>query len=87
MCSQPNKVRGDLERRAERAVVLQVLRNDHDRRWSRAELEDELVYLEARVVDGALADLRQQGVVQVEGGAVWASVAARRLDELDLIGV
>jgi hypothetical protein len=87
MYAEPNKIRGDLERRAERAVVLQLLRDDHEQRWSRVELEDELAYIEAGVVDGAVMDLQGEGIVQLENGTVWASAAARRLDDLDLIGV
>jgi hypothetical protein len=87
MCWKPNKVRGDLERRAERAVVLQVLRDDHEERWSRVELDGELAYFEGEVVDGAVADLHGEGLVHLENGVVWASAAARRLDDLDLIGV
>jgi hypothetical protein len=84
---QPNKVRSDRDRRAERAVVLQVLRDDHDARWSRTELEDELGDVEVSVIDGALASLCRDGVLHTADGVVWASDAARRLDELELIGV
>jgi hypothetical protein len=87
MCCEPNKIRGDLERRAERAVVLQLLRDDHEQRWSRVELDDELAYIEPGVVDGAVTDLHGEGLVRLESGTVWASAAARRLDDLDLIGV
>jgi hypothetical protein len=84
---QPNKVRGDRDRRVERAVVLQVLRDDHDARWSRTELEGELADVEVPVVDGALTSLCRDGVLHTADGVVWASDAARRLDELELIGV
>jgi hypothetical protein len=87
MCWKPNKVRGDLERRAERAVVLQLLRDDHEERWSRVELDGELAYFEGEVVDGAVTDLHGEGLVHLENGMVWASTATRRLDDLDLIGV
>jgi hypothetical protein len=87
MYQEPNKIRGDLERRAERAVVLQLLRNDHAVRWSRVELDDEIAYIEPGVLDVAVTDLHGEGIVQFEDGVVWASAAARRLDDLDLIGV
>jgi len=74
-------------RRAERAVVLQVLRDDHDERWPRVELVGELGDLDAAVLDRALARLQREGVLCVEGTAVRASRAARHLDELELIGV
>ena len=82
-----NKVRSELDRCVERAVVLQVLRDDHEPRWLRAELEGRLAGIDQVVLDGAVAGLAAGGVVCVEGGVVWASDAVRCLDELGLIGV
>ncbi|HTD58296.1 MAG TPA: hypothetical protein VK672_05325 [Solirubrobacteraceae bacterium] len=88
MQAQPNKVRGEDERsRAERAVILQVLSDEHEQWWSRAELQDELVCIEAAVIDGVLTGLGEAGVVNVGDGRVSASDAVKRLDELDLICV
>ena len=67
----------------ERAIVLQVL--SEERRWSRTELAAELGA--AAGLDGALAALHGQGVVCLAEDDVWASPAARRLDELELIGI
>jgi hypothetical protein len=71
----------------ERAVVLQVLRDDHDERWARADLVRELFDLERSVLDGALARLEREGVLCAEGPVVRASSTARHLDALELIGV
>jgi DNA-binding GntR family transcriptional regulator len=68
----------------ERAIVLQVL--SEERRWSRTELAAELG-ADATGLDGALAALHGQGVVCLAEDDVWASPAARRLDELELIGI
>jgi len=87
MQDQPNKVRNEDDRRSERAVVLQLLHEDHDARWSRSELQDELSHIEVPCIECALESLKEAGVVHVQGGQVWASDAARRLDELDLIAV
>jgi hypothetical protein len=84
---QLNKVRGERDRCVERAVVLQVLRDDHEWRWSRAELESKLADIEWDVLDMAVARLAATGVVHEENDVVWASEAVRRLDELELIGV
>jgi hypothetical protein len=43
--------------------------------------------LDLLVIDGALACLREAGIVHVENESVWASNAARGLDELELICV
>jgi hypothetical protein len=87
MCWLVNKVRSELDRCVERAVVLQVLRDDHERRWSRAELESRLADIDRDVLDGAVAGLAAGGVLCVESGVVWASDAAWCLDQLGLIGV
>ena len=82
-----NKVRDELDRCVERAVVLQLLRDDHARSWSRAELGRKLADVEQDVLDDAVASLAATGVVRTEDDALWASDAVRCLDELELIGV
>ncbi len=72
---------------AERAIILQVLRDDHDRRWSRAELEREIYDIEPVVLGDALEHLRQEGVVHLSGALVWASRCALRLDELGMVSI
>jgi DNA-binding HxlR family transcriptional regulator len=74
-------------RRIERAVVLQLLRDDHDERWSRAELEAEINDVEPSVLSSAIAELERRGVVVAQGEHVVASPCARHLDELGLVGV
>ncbi len=74
-------------RRVERAVVLQLLRDDHNERWSRAELEAEVNDVEPSVLSSAIADLECQGVVVAQGEHFLASRCARHLDELGLVGV
>ncbi len=71
----------------ERAVVLQVLRDDRGGRWARAELAREISDFEPAVLDEALSRLERDGVLHREESAVWASRAARRLDELELISI
>lgn len=82
-----NRVRSELGRCVERAVVLHLLRDDHERCWSRVELGGKLSDIERDVFDGALSRLAATGVVGMEDDALWASDAVRRLDELELIGV
>ncbi len=70
----------------ERAVVLQILRDDREEEhWSRMELARELAGCESAILDRALARLEREGVLHVDGARVWASRAARRLEELALI--
>jgi hypothetical protein len=78
--------RGDLWM-VERAIVLQILRDDHEERWARAELAREIPDFEPAVLDRALAHLERDGILHREEGSLWASLAARRLDELELISV
>jgi hypothetical protein len=72
---------------AQRAAVLQVLRDDHAERWSRAELEREIYDIEPMAVSEALERLRQEGVVHLAGELVWASRAAIHLDELGMVSI
>jgi hypothetical protein len=79
----------------ERAIVLQLLRDDHELKWSRAELAIELSSeLDAdqapagrQAIDEALGRLERDGVIGISEQQAWASSAARRLDELGLIAV
>jgi hypothetical protein len=72
--------------RLERAIVLQLLRDDHEERWERAELELELG-VRPSVLRDAIEALAGDGVLFTREEALWASRATRRLDELGLIGV
>jgi hypothetical protein len=79
------------ETRLERAIVLQLLREDHERMWSLAQLRTELQAdrseLGREAVEEALGRLEREGVLDMYEEAASASKAARRLDELGLIGV
>lgn len=68
----------------QRAIVSQVLRDDHPPRWTRTELEHEI---EPEAVGDALTRLHGEGVVLVHGENVEASRCTRCLDALDLIAV
>jgi hypothetical protein len=72
---------------AERAIVLQVLRDDRDERWSRAELEHEIYDIEPLAINEALERLREEGVVCLTGELVWASRCARYLDLLGMVSI
>jgi hypothetical protein len=71
----------------ERAIILQLLRDDHERMWSREQLSAELAFDRSEVIEETLGRLEKEGVIGASEEAVWASSAARRLDELGLIGV
>ena len=79
------------EETLERAIVLQLLRDDHERKWSRAQLAIELQAdgeeIDREAVDEAVSRLERAGVLGATEREVWASSAAWRLDELELIGV
>jgi DNA-binding HxlR family transcriptional regulator len=74
-------------RGVERAIVLQLLRDDHDQEWSRAELEAEIGDVEQSVLSAAVQQLERNGVVIAEGERVLASRCARCLDALGLVSV
>jgi hypothetical protein len=85
MAEEPNTGQDAATRRLERAVVLQLLSGD-DARCQRAELAD-AIGGEAQALDDAIGRLCEAGVVGAEGADVWASPAARRIDELGLIAI
>ncbi|HEV2974057.1 MAG TPA: hypothetical protein VGX69_03560 [Solirubrobacteraceae bacterium] len=87
MPRQRNKLRCEADRRAQRVVVLQLLRDDHEDSWARSELDAELGGIEAQAIACALESLQEAGVVELEGDSLSASRAAWRLQELLLIGV
>lgn len=72
---------------AERAIVLQVLRDDHNPRWSRAELELEIFDIAPLTVADALERLSREGVVHLGGEQVWASRCALHLDNLGMVSI
>jgi hypothetical protein len=87
MQDQPNQVLGEADPRVERAIILQLLRDEHEHCWSRAELEVEISKSEVLGLSDALARLDQDGIVRISGESAWASAAVRRLDELKLIAI
>jgi hypothetical protein len=73
---------------AERAIVLQLLRDDHDERWSHTELQAEINHTEPSALSSAVERLEQHGVVVASlDGYILASRCARHLDELGLMSV
>jgi hypothetical protein len=70
----------------ERAIVLQLLRDDHPRPWSPEELCSE-VRADPGAVERAVRRLGADGVLCRAGKEVSAARAARRLDELGLIAL
>jgi hypothetical protein len=76
------------EDRVKRAIVLQVLRDDHLERWTRAELERELPDVLPEEIASAVEDLKAEGVLSFNRKEeVWASLCARTLDALGLIAI
>jgi len=72
---------------AARAIVLQVLRDDRDERWSRGELEHEIYDIDPVAIGEAMERLREEGVIHISGQMVWASRCARHLDELGMVSI
>jgi hypothetical protein len=72
--------------RLQRAVVLELLECEDQRGRPLGELGDELGAGDAEL-DLAVRSLHAAGVVCVKDGQAWASAAARRLDELELIAI
>jgi hypothetical protein len=73
--------------RVERAIVLQILRDDRERCWSRAGLASEISDFEPALIELALSRLQHEEVLMSAGTRLCASPATRRLDRLELIAV
>jgi len=76
----------DEHRRLERAIVLELLSEDHDERWPRDELAASL-RAHYSTLDAAVEHLSDAGVLLLDGEDVLASPCTRRIDALELIGV
>jgi len=87
MQDQTKQIPGDSDRKVQRAIVSQTLRDDHDKHWSRAELEAELDHVDPLAIGDALARLADQNVVELASETVQASRATAHLDELEMIAV
>ncbi|HTA13452.1 MAG TPA: hypothetical protein VK781_01175 [Solirubrobacteraceae bacterium] len=74
------------QRQAQRAIVLQLLRNDHDESWMREELRS-ATGLGERVLDAALDRLGEQWLIVSDGEAFLASPPMRYLDALELVSL
>jgi hypothetical protein len=72
---------------AERAIVLQVLRDDHDERWTRVELEEQVSDLAPQAIRDGLARLESERVIVTEGRHVLASRCVRHIDRLELVSI
>jgi hypothetical protein len=72
---------------AGRGIVLQVLRDDHPKWWTRTELLKQISDFPTAIVEAALGRLAEAGVVVVDGERVKASPCVQYLDTLELIGV
>ncbi len=80
-------MRGDPIRMAQRAIVMQLLRDDHDLLWSRRQLRRELPDIAGRVFRVALEALEDDGCIALGGGGVRASICAQHLDALGLVAI
>jgi hypothetical protein len=73
-------------RKVERAIVFQLLRDDHDERWSRDELATVLGD-DPSAIAAALERLREHKVLVEHDDGIGASPCVRRLDALAVIGI
>jgi hypothetical protein len=73
--------------KAQRAIIMQLLRDDHAETWTPPELGVEASDLDPASVRDGLAMLQVEGVVVAEGGTVCASRCARHLDSLGLLAI
>lgn len=72
----------------ERAIVLQLLRDDHDPLWTREELRNEISDFSHHVFKVAIDMLEGDSCIVLDGEqGVRASTPVRRMDELELVSI
>jgi hypothetical protein len=71
----------------ERAIVLEVLRDDHRERWSDKQIERAIPDFKPEVIRKAIIRLEAGGVIVCLDEYIGASRSAQYLNSLDLIGV
>jgi predicted transcriptional regulator len=86
MCASFRHRDADGDERLERAIVLLLLADGRRQARSRSELAAELDP-DPAALERALDSLQRAGVVELAGADARASRAARRIDELELIGI
>ncbi len=86
MDEQARELRGGQIAKLERAVLLQLLAEAPERRWSAADLAG-AIGAPPDALEGALEGLLGADVVRIEDAAVRPSPAALRIDALGLIGI
>jgi DNA-binding HxlR family transcriptional regulator len=72
---------------AERAIILELLRDDHPAPWTRKEIKRAIYDIKGWVLDHALARLEADEVVTLAGKEVWLSLAVRHLEDLGMISI
>lgn len=73
--------------KAERAILFQLLRDDHAECWARADLEEALTGIPLADLAAGLDRLRRHGIAQRSNGHVWATCGAHYLDSLGVISI
>jgi hypothetical protein len=81
------QVKRSVLRLAQRAIVLQLLRDDHAEAWTQAELRREAPDLAPQALTDGLSVLEAECVAVVDSGMIRASRCARHLDSLGLVTV
>jgi hypothetical protein len=82
----PDAKRSD--RMVQCAIMLQLLRDDHDPLWTRSELKAQIPDFSRRVFNRALEHLEDDMCIGLDGKhGVRASTCARHLDQLELVSI
>jgi len=75
------------DRMLDRAILSELLGNDHDPLWFRAELEREISHVELVDLRGALDRLKDAGAVCVTGELVCASRCVLHLQGMGVLTI
>ncbi len=87
MQDKTKQISSDHDRRIERAIVLQTLRDDRETGCPRTELATELGDGDPIAIREALRRLEDEGVIEFAGELIRASRATACLNDLEMIAV
>jgi hypothetical protein len=81
-CSPPLDVR-----EVQRAILFQLLLDDHAKRWTRHELQREFSDIQPCTFNDALRRMERKDVAQLSGELVHAFPCAKHLNTLEVIAI
>jgi hypothetical protein len=69
----------------EQEILIEILRSEEDKRWTRTELERALDHIEPLAISNALERLHERELLLVDGETVYAPNAEEQSKQIDML--